>query len=101
MEDNGSFTSVSNSLFDGDYIFGVAYTKNVGSLVFSGYNHGGATQLYIVTQNENWAPVTSTNKYLNPFENPEPTTSYFGYGVTEHQDILYLIGGYCSSGYYS
>merc|ERR1719500_489487 len=99
--DNGSFTRVSNSLFVGDQYFKVAYTKNVGTVVFSGYNHGGATQLYIVTQNENWAAVTSTNKYLNPFETPDPTGYYYYYGVTEHQDTLYLIGGYCNGQYSS
>ena len=70
----------------------------VGTLVFSGYVHIGATQVYIITQNSNWNQVESSDKYLSSFQNPSSWGGdYYGFGVVEQDDNIYLIGGYTGS----
>ena len=98
MTTAGSFSDASGSLFDGDYRFKVCYSKNAGTLVFSGDGHGGATQVYIITQNSNWSKIENSDKYLNPFQNPSNSSGYRGFGVVEQDDKIYLIGG-ASDGY--
>ena len=97
MSTAGSFSDAPDSLFDGDDHFEVAYSQNVGTLVFSGYDHSGLTQVYIVTQNSNWNKIESSDKYLNPFQNPGSSSNYYGYGVVEEKGKIYLVGGYSNS----
>ena len=97
MSPAGSFSEAPGSLFDGDDHFEVAYSQNVGTLVFSGYRHSGSTQVYIVTQNSNWNKIESSDKYLNPFRNPGSSSNYYGYGVAEEKGKIYLVGGYSNS----
>ena len=73
MTTAGSFSDASGSLFDGHDFFEVCYSQNAGTLVFSGWGHGGATQVYIITQNSNWNQVESSDKYLSSFQNPSST----------------------------
>ena len=96
MSTAGSFSDASNSLFNGDLQFEVCYSQNAGTLVFSGYTHRGATQVYIITQNSNWNKIESSDNYLSSFPNPNqilPNFGYFGFGVVEQDDKIYLIGG--------
>ena len=74
-------------------LFEVAYSENVGTLVFSGFGHSGSTRVYIISQNSNWNKIESSNKYLSPFQNPDPSSDYYGYGILEHEERIYLIGG--------
>ena len=85
-------------MFDGDYYFEVAHSERVGTLVFSGDGHNGICEVYIITQNSNWNEIGSSDKYLSPFINTseEPgskNNNYRGYGVVEHMDNIYLVGG--------
>ena len=98
MTIDGSFSEAPDAFYNGEYGFEVAYSKNVGSLVFSGYGHGGSTQVYIITQNSNWNKITTSDKYLAPFESPNPSFDhYFDFGVVEKEDKIYLVGGYTGS----
>jgi hypothetical protein len=103
MTTAGSFSYAYGSLFNGDYHFEVCYSRNAGTLVFSGYkNRYGqyeerATQVYIITQNSNWNQVESTDKYLSSFQNPSSSSSFYGFGVVEQDDKIYLIGGLTGS----
>ena len=65
-----------SALFNGDSYFEVCYSRNAGTLVFSGYGHSGATQVYIITQNSNWNKVESSDKYLSSFQNPGSSSYY-------------------------
>jgi hypothetical protein len=94
MTTAGSYADASGSLFNGDFSFEVCYSRNAGTLVFSGFGHGGATQVYIITQNSNWNQVESSDKYLSSFQNPTSSSSYWDFGVVEQDDKIYLIGGY-------
>ena len=100
MKVDGSFSDASNSLFDGDYRFEVVHSQNVGTLVFSGVGHSGSTLVYIITQNSNWNKVESSDKYLSDFQNPVPGSDYFGYGMVEQDDKIYLVGGYTTTDIY-
>ena len=71
----------------------MVHSQSVGTLVFSGAGHGGSTQVYIITQNSKWDQINSSNKYLSPFQNPNPNFDYHGYGVVEQEDKIYLVGG--------
>jgi len=97
MTPAGKFRRQRGSLFNGDYDFEVCYSQNAGTLVFSGYGHSGATQVYIITQNSNWNQVENSDKYLSSFQNPG-NSHYIGFGVVEHDDMIYLMGGYSTSG---
>jgi len=101
MTIDGLFSSASGSLFDGDYHFEVVYSKNVGTLVFSGFGHNGNTQTYIITQNSNWDKITTSDKYLNSFQNPKSGSEYYNFGVVEQYGKIYLIGGYDGKNIYN
>ena len=60
---DGKFTNSSDSLFQGARLYQVAYAENVGTMLFSGYNHGGATQVYIVTPSRNFGTLSDSDKY--------------------------------------
>ena len=94
MTITGIFSDAADSLFNGDAYFEVAHSANVGTLVFSGDGHNGLMQVYIITKNSNWEKIKSSDKYLSPFQNPGPRSDYFGYGVVEQEDRIYLVGGY-------
>jgi len=98
MTTTGSFSEASGSLFNGEYKFEVCHSKSAGTLVISGYGHSGKTQVYIITQNTNWNTIESSDKYLSSFQNPSPNSDYWGFGVAELDDKIYLIGG-TSGGY--
>ena len=93
MTVTGSFSNVSNSLFDGDDYFEVVHSQNVGTLVFSGHGHY-RIKVYIITQNPDWNTIDSSDKYLSRFRNPAPGYGYHGYGVVEHENKIYLVGGW-------
>ena len=94
MTTAGSFSDAPDSLFNGDYLFEVVYSENVGTLIFSGHGHGGSIQVYIITQNSNWNKIESSDKYLNSFENPASSSDHHNFGVVEHGDKIYLVGVY-------
>ena len=96
MTITGIFSNATDSSFHGDAYFEVVHSANVGTLVFSGYGHSGLTKVYIITQNSNWDKIKSSDKYLSPFQNPGPGSNYYGYGVVEQEDKIYLVGGYSS-----
>ena len=94
MSTAGIFSDATDSLFNGDKNFELAFSENVGTLVFSGWGHDGSTQVYIITQNSNWNKIEDSDKYLDSFHNPDPSSDYDSYGVIAHEDKIYLIGGY-------
>ena len=47
MTTEGSFSKVSDSMFEGDFVFAAGHSDNVGTLVFSSWDHNGTTQVYI------------------------------------------------------
>ena len=94
MSTAGIFSDATDSLFNGDKNFELAFSENVGTLVFSGWGHDGSTQVYIITQNSNWNKIEDSDKYLDSFQNPDPSSDYDSYGVVAHEDKIYLIGGY-------
>ena len=74
-----------------------AYSKNVGTLVFTGY--GESPKVYIINANSDWNTVSSetSEKYLDSFQNPGSDSFYIGFAVVEHEDKIYLIGGISDS----
>ena len=101
MTITGIFSTATDSLFYGDRLFEVIHSANVGTLVFSRDGHSGSPQVYIITQNLNWDKIKSSDKYLSPFQNPNPSldevwpsSGYYGYGVVNHEEKIYLVGGY-------
>ena len=94
MTIDGLFSDAPDSLFNGDYHFEVAYSQNVGTLVFSGDGHDKPIEVYVITQNSNWNKLASSDKYLTPFKNPGSRSDYYGNGVVELADKIYLVGGY-------
>ena len=94
MTITGIFSNAADSLFNGDVSFEVAHSPKVGTLVFSGAGYSGSTRVYIITQNSDWDKIKSSDKYLSPFQNPDPSSDYYGYGVVEQENKIYLVGGF-------
>ena len=47
MTTEGAFSKVSDSMFEGDFLFATGHSDNVGTLVFSSFDNNGTTQVYI------------------------------------------------------
>jgi len=96
MTTAGLFSTVSDSLFGGDILFEVAYSENVGTLVFSGHKDNRYTEVYIISPNSNWEQITHQDKYLKRSRiSYSGACSYSGFAVTEHKNKIFIIGGHC------
>ena len=92
MDNNGQFNQYLSSLYEADKYSTIVYSPNVGTICIAGTSK--KQSVYIITQKSDWPTIlTASTKYLSDIQGSRSSD----FGVTTHENIVFLVGGYISN----